>query len=105
MPAARDFVSCAGPHLPLRRDLRVILLGLQMPRLDASEILRRPHSEPCTTTRPVVMFTTSRDRGDVEPWYYPDASGYACKTVGFRRMVDLTGSLATYWSRINESVY
>ena len=81
----------------------LVLLDLKIPPLDGFEVLRRLRGEPRTATVPVVVFTSSRERRDVETCYRLGANSYVCKPVDFASMVDLMRTLVGYWLRVNES--
>jgi len=99
--AALDFLFAdAAPSES--RSPGVILLDLKMPLVDGFEVLKQLRSNPRTATHPIVIFTSSRERRDVETSYRLGANGYVCKPVGFLKMVELMRTLIAYWLGVNE---
>ena len=100
--AALDFLLRADAAASESRSPRVILLDLKMPLVDGFEVLKQLRSNPRTATHPIVVFTSSRERRDVETSYRLGANGYVCKPVGFLKMVELMRTLIAYWLGVNE---
>jgi CheY-like chemotaxis protein len=76
---------------------RLVLLDLNMPRMNGIEFLRelRGDSELCTT--PVVVLTTSTQDRDKCDAYGLNIAGYLVKPVTFDRFVELMATLNKYW--------
>jgi CheY-like chemotaxis protein len=82
-------------EIPNRR--RLVLLDLNMPRMNGIEFLRelRRDSELCAT--PVVVLTTSTQDRDKCDAYGLNIAGYLVKPVTFDKFVDLMVTLNKYW--------
>jgi CheY-like chemotaxis protein len=76
---------------------RLVLLDLNMPRMNGIEFLTelRRDSELCTT--PVVVLTTSTQDRDKCDAYGLNIAGYLVKPVTFDRFVELMATLNKYW--------
>lgn len=85
------------PYFPLERS--VILLDLNMPRMDGIELLKELRADPELATVPVVMMTTSDDQRDLAAAYGAGASGYFVKPVSFADFVEQVRTIVEYWSR------
>lgn len=81
---------------------RLVLLDLNLPRLDGKAALAAIRAEPALRALPVVVLTTSRDPDDVRASYDLGASSYVPKPASFERLVELAGRLARYWLEIVE---
>jgi CheY-like chemotaxis protein len=81
----------------------VILLDLQLPRVDGLEVLRRLREEQNTRFLPVVVLTTSREEADVISSYSLGCNSYICKPVDFVQFSEAIRQLGMYWLLMNES--
>lgn len=83
-----------------RLDHCVILLDLNMPRMDGIELLRELRADPVLAPVPVVVMTTSDDPNDVAAAYAAGASSYFVKPVSFGDFVEQVRIILDYWSRV-----
>lgn len=89
------YAPLAGVPLP-----RIILLDLNMPRMDGREALRRIKSDPVLKRIPIVVMTNSRDDNDISHAYELGVNSYVQKPAGFDELVDLMEQLCHYWFQI-----
>lgn len=75
----------------------LILLDLNMPRIDGREALARIKSDPTLRRIPVVVLTTSKAEEDVFRSYDLGANSYITKPVTFESLVNVVRNLAEYW--------
>lgn len=75
----------------------LILLDLNMPRMDGREALRAIKADPELRRIPVVVMTTSKAEEDIFRSYDLGASSYITKPVTFERLVELMRTLGHYW--------
>jgi CheY-like chemotaxis protein len=75
----------------------LILLDLNMPRMDGREALRAIKADPDLRRIPVVVMTTSKAEEDIFRSYDLGASSYITKPVTFERLVELMKTLGHYW--------
>ncbi|MDB5311055.1 MAG: response regulator [Gemmataceae bacterium] len=80
----------------------VILLDLNMPRMDGREALREIRADPRFRGIRVVVMTTSKAEEDVVRSYDLSAASYITKPVTFDRMVEVIKALGRYWLEIVE---
>ncbi|MBX9626777.1 MAG: response regulator [Gemmataceae bacterium] len=80
----------------------IILLDLNMPRLDGREALRAIKTDPRLRPIRVVVMTTSKAEEDVVRSYDLQAASYITKPVTFDRLVDVVKALGRYWLEIVE---
>ncbi|OHC69624.1 MAG: two-component system response regulator [Rhodocyclales bacterium GWA2_65_20] len=75
----------------------LILLDLNLPRLDGRQFLARVKAEPRLRRIPVVVLTTSRQDKDVVQSYEAGASSYIVKPTTVDQSLKLAQALETYW--------
>jgi len=75
----------------------LILLDLNLPRMDGRQVLQAVKSDPALQSIPVVMLTSSKAATDIIKSYRLNANGYIVKPVGFERLQEIVGSLETFW--------
>ena len=75
----------------------LILLDLNMPRMDGREALREIKADPELRRIPIVVMTTSKAEEDIFRSYDLGASSYITKPVTFDRLVELMKTLGHYW--------
>jgi CheY-like chemotaxis protein len=80
----------------------VILLDLNMPRMDGREALEEIKQDPVLRRIPVVVMTTSREEEDILKSYDMGAAGFITKPISFAGLVDVMRSLGKYWIDIVE---
>lgn len=94
-----------GPGAEERPLPHLVLLDLKLPRVDGHEVLRRLRSAERTRLLPVVILTTSDERGDVMQSYENGASSYVRKPVDFEEFLGAVKTLGIYWLMLNEPPY
>jgi len=109
VPATLRFVGDGGELLEyLRRERRyappadapapsLVLLDLNMPRMNGIEALREIRGDPALRRIPVVVMTTSARREDVDRSYELGANSFITKPVSFQELVEVMRSLGRYW--------
>jgi two-component system response regulator len=80
----------------------LILLDLNMPRMDGHTALRAIKADPDRCMIPVVVRTSSNMRSDVVASYNSGAASYVCKPVTFDGLVDLFRTLHHWWGDLAE---
>ena len=76
---------------------RLILMDLNMPRMNGIELLRELRADSALHTTPVVILTTSDDERDKVEAYNLHVAGYLVKPVTFTSFCDLMVTLNKYW--------
>lgn len=75
----------------------LILLDLNMPKMDGREALALIKSDPMLKRIPVVILTTSKAEEDMLSGYDLGAASYITKPVTFDALVELMRTLGRYW--------
>ena len=100
---AVDYLLRRGRHAAREAaDLpALVLLDLNLPRLDGREVLQAIRADDATRCLPVVVLTTSAEPGDVDKAYALGANSYIQKPVEFERFVEVVRQVGRYWLAIN----
>ncbi len=77
----------------------LILLDLNLPRMNGIELLHELRSDPSLRRIPVVVLTTSNDERDKAEAFEMNVAGYLLKPTTFTDFVELMGALKGYWTR------
>ena len=76
----------------------VVVLDINLPRVNGIDVLRRIKGDPELRTMPVVVFSTSRADVDIAAAYACGASSYVVKPVDLHRFMDVVRSIESYWT-------
>jgi two-component system response regulator len=82
----------AGLRLPV-----VVVLDIQLPKVDGIEVLRRLRADPRTHKLPVVMLSSSEPEENAARSYDLGANSYVRKPVEFARFAEAIRELGLYW--------
>ncbi len=101
---AVDYLLGQGEHAG--RDVNdlpaLVLLDLNLPKLNGREVLQVIRENPTTRALPVVVLTTSAEPMDVGSVYDLGANSYIQKPVEFERFVDVVRQIGLYWLVLNQ---
>lgn len=75
----------------------LILLDLNMPRMDGREALKEIKSDPYLRSIPIVVLTTSKAEEDILRTYDLGVNSFITKPVTFSALVDIMQTLGKYW--------
>lgn len=79
---------------------RLILLDLNMPKMNGIEFLQALRSDPELANAPVVVLTTSNDDQDKIDAYNLNVAGYLLKPVTFSNFCERMTTLNKYWTLV-----
>ena len=88
----------AGAELPA-----IVLLDLNLPKVDGREVLQAIRANEATRTLPVVVLTTSAEPFDVDATYALGVNSYIRKPVDFEQFVWAVKQVGLYWLVLNET--
>ncbi len=75
----------------------LILLDLNMPKMDGREVLHHLRNDPELRKVPVVVMTTSKSEEDILRTYALGANSFITKPVTFADLVTVTKRIGEYW--------
>jgi CheY-like chemotaxis protein len=84
----------------LPRERLLVLLDLNMPRMNGIEFLQELRKDPNLHRTPVVVLTTSSDERDLVDAYELNVAGYIIKPVTFEKFVNVVATMNEYWSLV-----
>lgn len=104
-PSALDYVFGRGKYaLPkVVNPPHIILLDINLPKLNGLEVLREIKSHPKTKSIPVVVITSSKEDRDVRQAYEHGANSYIVKPVDFESFQHAVESIGLYWLHLNQT--
>lgn len=76
----------------------IILLDLNMPKMDGTEFLRIVKADKELKKIPVVILTTSNSDRDVVEAFELGAAGYMVKSVDYEKFVETIRAIDQYWT-------
>lgn len=97
-----DRLLCKGAYAGDEREPLpdMILLDLNMPRMDGRECIAAIRAHPELNHLPIIVLTTSRAEEDVIRTYQLGVNSFITKPVTFDKLVRVVQSLSQYWFRI-----
>jgi two-component system response regulator len=102
---ALDFLFGLGDHRG--RDTRltpiVMLLDLNLPKVDGFEVLRRVRADPRTHQLRVVVLTSSKQDEDIIKSYTSSANRCVRKPVNFSEFAEAAKALGLFWLLLNHA--
>jgi two-component system, chemotaxis family, response regulator Rcp1 len=93
---ALAFLRREGRHADAPRP-DLILLDLNLPRMDGRQVLKEIKNDEALKRIPVVVLTTSRSEEDVLRAYHLHANCYITKPVDFNRFMEVVKSIENFW--------
>jgi CheY-like chemotaxis protein len=75
----------------------IILLDLNMPKIDGREALKLIKTDPDLKSIPIVVLTTSKADEDIVKTYDLGVNCFISKPVSFSEFVEVTRALGNYW--------
>ncbi len=88
----------ADPEQSPRPD--IILLDLNMPRMDGREALKEIKNDQMLKDIPVIILTTSQTHADISRSYQDGANCFITKPVTFQSMCEVVSKFGEYWFQI-----
>lgn len=101
---ALDYVFARGQHANRGDDAvpHLVLLDINLPKINGLEVLRALRANPRTSLVPVVILTSSKEDRDLREGYASGANSYVRKPVDFREFAQTIQHLGTYWLMVNQ---
>jgi two-component system response regulator len=80
----------------------IVLVDLNLPKMDGLEVLRRMRADYRTKLIPVAIFTSSVEEQDLINGYSLGANSYVRKPIEFTQFSKAVTQLVSYWITLNE---
>ncbi|MEW6480567.1 MAG: response regulator [Pseudomonadota bacterium] len=80
----------------------VILLDINLPKVNGLEVLRQLKGHPVYRRIPVVVLTSSREDRDLKTAYDLGVNSYIEKPVSFSKFMEVAEQIELYWCVLNE---
>jgi two-component system, chemotaxis family, response regulator Rcp1 len=90
------FLKQETPHIGVPRP-DLILLDLNLPKMDGREVLANIKADDNLKTLPTVILTTSGAEADIVKSYQLQANSYLSKPVEFEEFESLVKSINDFW--------
>jgi two-component system, response regulator len=102
--AALDYLFATGSHAGRNSALlpTVVLLDLNLPKMDGLEVLRRIRADERTKLLRVCILTASKEEEDILRGYSLGANAYVRKPVEFAEFAEAVKTLGLFWLLLNE---
>ena len=97
--AAMEFLHRQGKYADKQRP-DLVLLDLNLPKMDGREVLKEIRADENLTDIPVVVLTTSEDEGDILRAYKLHANCYIAKPVDFNRFTEIIRQVEGFWLQL-----
>lgn len=97
-----DYLHHRGAFAPPARSPTpgLILLDLNMPKMDGREALAAIKADPTLRRIPVVVMTTSQAEQDISRTYDLGSNSYITKPITLAGLIEVTKVLGQYWFQI-----
>lgn len=96
---ALDFVHKRGSYLTAPTP-DMILLDLNLPKIDGREVLADIKSDPILKRIPVVILTSSQAEKDIKSAYDLNANAYVIKPLDLDNFIDIIKAIEVFWLSI-----
>ena len=80
----------------------VIILDLNLPKINGIEVLRRIRAHPQTKLLPVVIISSSNEPKDLIDSYINGCNSYIRKPIHFTQLQNFVREISTYWLTVNQ---
>lgn len=97
-----QYLRCEGKFADklLYPEPGLVLMDLNMPRMDGREALAEIKADPKLRHLPVVVLTTSKSEDDIAQSYMSGANSFITKPATFESLVQMVRTLNQYWLEV-----
>jgi two-component system response regulator len=102
---ALEFLFAIGKYAAARDNYslpKIILLDIQMPKVNGMEVLKKIKSDERTRVIPVIILTSSNQHPDIRACYDLGANSYIVKPLNFERFSESIRNLGYHWLLLNQ---
>ncbi len=76
----------------------VILLDLNMPKMNGTEFMKIVKSDEALRKIPIIVLTTSNSEQDISKSFELGAAGYMVKSVDYKKFMEIIKTIDLYWT-------
>jgi len=101
---ALDYLFGRGAHAgrDTTRQPRLIILDMKLVRLHGLDVLKAVRQDKRTATIPVVMHSSSTEKGDIASCYASGANSYVRKATDYDELRRKMRQVHDFWITVNE---
>lgn len=100
---AIDFIFAQGAYSEsVYKNPKVVILDLNMPKINGIDVLQKIRSDERTKKIPVVVLTSSKEDSDVKKCYAMGVNSYIVKPVEFQEFTQTIMDMGHYWLQLNQ---
>ena len=90
--------SAEGIRIP-----EIVILDLNMPKMNGPHVLKRIRADERTRRIPVVVLTSSREDSDLSKCYDLGVNSYIVKPVEYKEFTKTISNIGHYWLELNQT--
>lgn len=90
--------SGQGPRIP-----QMVILDLNMPKMDGPHVLKNIRYDERTRRIPVVVLTSSKEDSDLGRCYDLGVNSYIVKPVEYQHFTETISEISHYWLELNQT--
>lgn len=95
---AMDYLKGQGRYQGTEKP-RLVLLDLNMPKMDGREVLREIRKDPDLKQLPVIILSTSKAEEDIKYCYRQYANSYVVKPENIKAYDEMMARFTEFWLR------
>jgi len=96
---ALDYIFQRGEYADAKQP-GIILLDLNLPKVDGREVLQTIKSDPEKKDIPIIILSSSEAAGDIKSSYNLHANCFISKPVNLEKFMDVIKMIETFWLNI-----
>ena len=102
---ALDYLLGRGAHegRDVRKQPRLVILDMRLPRLDGVEVLKAMRANPLTQSVPVVMLSGSTEKPELDSCYEAGANSVVRKSTDAAELRHKMKQVYEFWVTVNEA--
>lgn len=102
---ALDFLFARGKFAgrDRRKQPRLVILDLNMPRVGGMEVLKAMRSDAHTQAVPVVMLTATSEKAELDDCYRAGANSVVRKSIDYQELRAKMKQVYGFWMTVNEA--
>lgn len=101
---ALEYIFATGKYSDrdIHQHPKIILLDLNLPKVNGLVVLQKIKADERTRSIPVVILTSSKEETDIVESYNTGANSYIVKPVNFENFSNSIAQIGLYWLLLNE---